>query len=76
MQKGINCFEGNLAVIESDDEMKDIPKSQLSEGADVSDLLIFDGDSITIDRDESKKLAKEIKDLANELFFIMNLVLE
>lgn len=69
MQKGIiDRFEGNLAVIEFDDEMKDISRSQLPDGAEVGDVLIFDGDNIRIDHVGTKKLAKEIEDLANELF--------
>lgn len=69
MQRGIiDRFEGDIAVIEFDDEMKDIPKSQLPEGAEVGYMLIFDGDNIMIDHNGTKKLAKEIEDLANELF--------
>lgn len=69
MEKGIiDRFEGDLAVIEFDDEMKDIPKSQLPEGAEVGDMLIFNGDQISIDYEGRNKLAKEIEDLANELF--------
>ena len=69
MQKGIiDRFEGELAVVEFDNEMKDIPKSQLPKNAEVGDVLIFDGNQITVDKDSTKKLAEEIEALANELF--------
>lgn len=69
MEKGIiDRFEGNLAVIEFDSDMRDIPKKKLPEGSEVGDLLIFDGDSITIDKAGTDKLRKEIEDLMKELF--------
>lgn len=69
MKKGtIDRFEGELAVIEFDDEMKDISKSKLPKEANVGDVLVFDGDKITIDAKETKKLKKEIDDLMDELF--------
>ncbi|OMC83374.1 DUF3006 domain-containing protein [Viridibacillus sp. FSL H8-0123] len=64
----IDRFEGELAVIEFEDGMKDIPKSKLPNGVKPGDMLRFEGDSITIDHEGKKKLAKEIEDLANELF--------
>lgn len=69
MEKGIiDRFEGNIAVVEFDDEMKDIPKNELPKGVNVGDVLLFDGDKITIDKNETKKLKKEIEDLMDELF--------
>jgi hypothetical protein len=69
MKKGIiDRFEGELAVVEFDDEMKDIPKSELPKNAQVGDVLIFDGDTITISKTETNKLKKEIDDLMDELF--------
>ena len=69
MKKGIiDRFEGELAVVEFDDEMKDIPKSKLPKEETVGDVLIFDGDKITIAKEETSKLKKEIDDLMDELF--------
>ena len=69
MKKGIiDRFEGELAVVEFDDEMKDIPKNKLPKEANVGDVLIFDGDKITISNEETNKLKKEIDDLMDELF--------
>ena len=69
MKKGIiDRFEGDLAVVEFDDEMKDIPKSKVPKEAHVGDVLIFDGDKITISNEETNTLKKEIDDLMDELF--------
>ena len=69
MEKGIiDRFEGELAVVEFDNEMRDIPTSQLPKNANVGDVLIFDGNKITIDQTSTKQLADEIEALANELF--------
>ena len=69
MKKGvIDRFEGELAVIEFDDEMKDIPKGKLPKEANVGDILIFNGDQIIIDTNGTKKLKQEIEDLMDELF--------
>ncbi len=49
-------------------DMKDFPKSALPKGAKVGDMLIIDGDTITISKEGSEKLRKEIDDLMDELF--------
>ena len=48
--------------------MKDIPKSKIPKEANVGDVLIFDGDKITISNEETNTLKKEIDDLMDELF--------
>lgn len=69
MKKGIvDRFEGDLAVVEFDEEMKDIPKSKLPKGVKVGDVLIFDGDKVTVSKEETDNLRKEIEDLMDELF--------
>ena len=56
MKKGIiDRFEGNIAVVEFDGEMKDIPKSKIPKEANVGDVLIFNGDKITISKEETNK---------------------
>ncbi|MEC2056099.1 DUF3006 domain-containing protein [Peribacillus psychrosaccharolyticus] len=65
----VDRFEGNIAVVEIDGkEMKDFPKKTLPKGVKVGDMLIFDGDTITISREGTEKLRKEIEDLMDELF--------
>lgn len=52
----IDCFEGEFAVVEFYDEMKGIPKSELSMNANVNDGLIFDGDKITVSKEKTDKI--------------------
>ncbi|MFD6440549.1 DUF3006 domain-containing protein [Peribacillus sp. NPDC060186] len=65
----IDRFEGKIAVVEIDGgDMKDFPKRSLPKGAKVGDMLIIDGDKITISKEGTEKLRKEIDDLMDELF--------
>ncbi|MGZ9816080.1 DUF3006 domain-containing protein [Peribacillus simplex] len=66
----IDRFEGKIAVVEIDGggDMKDFPKSALPKGAKVGDMLIIDGNTITISKEGTEKLRKEIDDLMDELF--------
>lgn len=69
MEKGIiDRFEGELAVVEFGEEMRDIPKNQLPKDSKIGDLLIFEGNSVTIDKAGTDKLKNEIEDLMKELF--------
>lgn len=69
MEKGIIArFEGELAVVEFGEEMRDIPKSELPKNSEVGDLLVFNGNSVTIDKAGTEKLRAEIEELMNELF--------
>ena len=69
MKKGIiDRFEGNIAVVEFDGEMKDIPKNKIPKEANVGDVLIFNGDKIAISKEAADKLKQEIDDLMDELF--------
>ncbi|HHW57329.1 MAG TPA: DUF3006 domain-containing protein [Clostridia bacterium] len=61
----IDRFEGNFAVIEYEDITFNFPKELLPKEAKEGDVLKFD---ITIDREETEKRRKIIKDLADELF--------
>lgn len=69
MKKGIiDRFEGDIVVVEFDEEMKDIPITKLPKGVNVGDVLLFDGNKITIDKKETSKLKNEIDELMDELF--------
>ena len=69
MKKGIiDRFEGELAVVEFDGEMMDIPKNKLPKEANVGDVLVFNANQISIDTIGTKKLKQEINDLMDELF--------
>ncbi|WP_260284581.1 DUF3006 domain-containing protein [Peribacillus aracenensis] len=65
----IDRFEGKIAVVEIEGgDMKDFPKSALPKGAKVGDMLIINGNTITISKEGTKQLRKEIDDLMDELF--------
>ena len=64
----IDRFEDKWAVIEFDDKMEDILRSDLPKEATVGDVLIFDNAKVTIDQNKTKQLEKEIEDLMAELF--------
>ncbi|CAH0159798.1 DUF3006 domain-containing protein [Peribacillus simplex] len=69
VQRIIDRFEGKIAVVEIEGgDMKDFPKSSLPKGAKVGDMLIIDGNTITISKEGTKQLRKEIDDLMDELF--------
>ena len=68
MKRGIiDRFEGELAVIEVNNITMDVPKSKLPSTAK-GDVLIIEGDTYTIDKDETDKRRREIQDLMNKLF--------
>ncbi|MGE7661324.1 DUF3006 domain-containing protein [Peribacillus sp. NPDC097197] len=69
LQGIIDRFEGEIAVVEMEGtEMKDFPKSALPRDAKIGDVLIINGDEITISNENTKRLRKEIDDLMDELF--------
>lgn len=69
MEKGIiDRFEGELAVVEIGKEMRYIPRTELPKNSEVGDLLVFNGNSVTIDKAGTEKLRAEIKELMDELF--------
>ena len=69
LQGIIDRFEGEIAVVEIEGtEMKDFPKSALPRDAKIGDVLIINGDEITISNENTKRLRKEINDLMDELF--------
>lgn len=69
MEKGIiDRFEGELAVVEFGEEMRDVPRKNLPKNSQIGDLLIFDGEVITIDKEGTENLRIEIENLMKELF--------
>ena len=59
----IDRFEGNYAIIETDDRAIDIPKSDLPADAKEGDVL-----RLIIDADKSTLRKKNIEDRMNKLF--------
>lgn len=64
----IDRFEGKWAVIEFDDTMEDILRSELPKEIQVGDVLNFKDGLVTIDHNKTKQLEKEIEELMSELF--------
>lgn len=65
----IDRFEGNLAVLETDDGMKNIERSLLPENAAEGDVLVYD-DSWTVDtaatEQRRERTRKRLKRLLNK----------
>lgn len=65
----IDRFEGNLAVLETDDGMKNIERSLLPENAAEGDVLVYDG-SWTVDtaatEQRRERTRKRLKRLLNK----------
>lgn len=65
----IDRFEGDLAVIEFEKAMEDIPKSRLPDSVQPSDVLWFYEDGrVEVDAEEKERLSKEIDKLMDELW--------
>ncbi|MEH7320556.1 DUF3006 domain-containing protein [Priestia megaterium] len=64
----IDRFEEGFAVVEIEGVTKDYPKIIFPKEAEVGDVVYITGDKVTIDKNETKKLEKEIKDLMNEVW--------
>ena len=63
----IDRIENGIAVLESQDEMLEIPKSMLPKDAKEGHVLIKNGDSYTIDHDLTKKRRDNIKSRLEKL---------
>ncbi|MEK4853914.1 DUF3006 domain-containing protein [Paenibacillus sp. FSL H7-0756] len=69
MRKGvIDRFEGKFAVVEFNGETEDILRSELPAEAKIGDTLIFEEDSVTIDKADTTKRKNEIQNLMDEVF--------
>ena len=65
----IDRFEGDLAVVEFGEVMKDIPKSRLPESTQSGDVFWFYEDGrVEVDVEEKRRLSKEIDELMDELW--------
>lgn len=69
-KKGIvDRIEGELAVVECNDEMLDIPLTKLPKNVKTGDVLVFQEDGTFAIREENTKDRKEtIKRLMDELW--------
>jgi len=69
MRLAIDRFEGDYAVCERDDRtMMNVSKSKLPAGAKEGDVIVLNGDSYTVDANETSKRKKLAEKLMKELF--------
>ncbi len=64
----IDRFEGNFAVVEINGVTKDFDKSLFPKETTVGDVIEIDGEKVTILKNETEKLRKEIEDLMNDVW--------
>lgn len=64
----IDRFEGEYAVVEVEGTTKDILREHFPKNAKPGDVVIIEESKITIVKDQTKKLRKEIEDLMNEVW--------
>ncbi|MFJ9465560.1 DUF3006 domain-containing protein [Viridibacillus arvi] len=64
----IDRFESRIAVIEFEDGMQDIVISELPNGVQPGDVLIFHQGRVTIDPSARHTRDKEIQELMDDLF--------
>lgn len=65
----IDRFEGNFAVCEKDDRtMINIEKNKIPSDAAEGDVLNIEGDTITVDVEETKRRKKEIEEMTRDLW--------
>jgi hypothetical protein len=64
----IDRFEEDWAVVEIDGETKDFDRAIFPEEAVAGDVVKIEGNKVTILKDETKQLRKEIEDLMDEVW--------
>lgn len=65
----VDRFEGNFAVCEKEDgTMIDIKRDTLPEGVKEGDILIVEGDTITVDEEATLERKERIEKLMDDLW--------
>lgn len=65
----IDRFEGDFAVCEDDScKMHNIARSTIPKEAKEGDVIVVEGDNITIDEAETKKRKAEIEELTEDMW--------
>lgn len=65
----IDRFEENFAIVELDDKtMVNIDKNIIPKKAKEGDVINIEGDSITLNKKESRILKKEIEELTEDMW--------
>lgn len=64
----IDRFEYDIAVIEVDDHTIEYPKHLLPSEAEVGDVVLIEGNKITLDKEATAARRREVDELVDELF--------
>lgn len=64
----IDQFEGNWVVVEIDGQAKDFKRSIFPREASVGDVVEITGNKVTVLKNETEKLRKEIEDLMDDVW--------
>jgi hypothetical protein len=64
----IDRFEGDFVVVEIKGKTKDFLRTQFPKEAQPGDVVIIEKFKITLAKDETDKLRKEIEELMNEVW--------
>ncbi|WP_144697722.1 DUF3006 domain-containing protein [Fictibacillus phosphorivorans] len=64
----IDRFEGDFVVVEINGKTKDFLRTQFPKEAKPGDVVIIEKSNVTIAKDETDKLRKEIEELMNEVW--------
>ena len=64
----IDRFEGNMAVVEIDGRLQDIPRDQLPDKVKEGDVIVEENGVYLIDEEETKRRRKEIEKLTKDLW--------
>ena len=68
MKAIIDRFEGEYAVLEIQGDIKTIRRSDISNEAREGDVVVLENNQWIIDRKDTEKLRKEVKELADKLW--------
>jgi hydrogenase maturation factor len=64
----IDRFEGDFVVVEVDGETRDVARHLFPSDVKPGDVVIMEGTKITVDREKTEKLRKEIEELMSEVW--------
>lgn len=65
----IDCFEEDYAVCQTDEgEILEIEKAKIPTDAKEGDVLVLEGDEISINKEETIRLRQQIKKLMEDLW--------
>lgn len=64
----IDRFEGDFVVVEIDGKTNDFPKRIFPKSVKPGDVVEISGEKVTVLKDQTEKLRKEIEELMNDVW--------